>query len=206
MKHWIKVLGALSMLAMGACNPIVLDPLHPESSESGLGSDPGEAPSEPSEEPSEPSAIAMRFAQFNPPTFDPSSLFEFGVTSSDPDALLIFFGSRGQSCADPVIQLASPGATPAVCAGQAFWQAAFIIPSALAQPGIVDLSSPDVSWYQATWKAACGGGSGHGPGMTGMGTLEIVSIDASTVEVKLNLLQPSSFGTQNGDYTATICP
>lgn len=197
MRYWIKALGALAMMVCG-CNPIVLDPIHSDTS--GI-SDPGD-------EPAEPSAVAMRFSEWQIPPND-GSPFNPQVTIAvppEPDALVLFLASQAQACAQPVIQF-DPGTDPAVCAAQAFWQAILVIPPDRLIPGAtIDLDAPDIYVYQAVWKSSCGGGSGGGPGA--QGTLEIVSIDATEVSVKLNLdqQQPSGWETQNGDYTAPFCP
>ncbi|APR83491.1 Hypothetical protein A7982_08840 [Minicystis rosea] len=198
MKHWIKALGTLSLVALGACSPIVLDPLHPETSEDELGSDPDATPPD-------PSAIAMRLSQVHGPSSPASAPFNLmGNPALESDAIVFFFASKAQACEQPVIEI-DDSTSPAVCAAQAFWQAAVAIPADLVVAGAtIDLGDDSIGGYQAVWMAACGGGGGGGPGSV-EGTLEIVSVSATSIEVQLTVAS-TSWGTQSGAYTASICP
>jgi hypothetical protein len=205
MRHWIKAVGALAMMVSG-CSAIVLDPLDDDSSglKTQIKPGAGTAPATPGAVAMPPSAVAMRFSEWQIPSND-SSLFNVSLvgTTPDPDALVLFFASRSQACAQPAIHF-NPGTDPAACAGEAFWQTILVIPPDLAHPGVVDLDDRSIFVHQVIWMSSCGGGSGNIPGIPG--TLEIVSIDETSVSVKLNLDQLRGWGTQNGDYTASLCP
>jgi hypothetical protein len=198
MRPFMKILGALAMMSCG-CKGIVLDPLHSDGQDQLI--DPGD-PGDPGA-PEAASAIAMHMSQWSL-TPDPGSLFQPAiVVETHPDDLVLFFGSEALACAEPVIQI-DPGTDPAECADQAFWQNIVVLPAALAHPGLIDLDDPSIYVYRAAWMPACGGGSGNTPGA--LGTLEIVSLDATSVAVKLDLEEQSPLPDGNGDYTAAFCP
>lgn len=154
----------------------------------------------------EPSAVAMRFGAWTPPP--PSNFFSFstsGPTPPDPNALVLFYASEAQACAQPHLDLGSPSVDPAVCAEQAFWQLIVVIPPERAQPGVIDLQDMSIDGYRSTWGEDCGGGSGSGPGII-QGTLTITSIDATKVVTKLDLAPSTGWKGESGDYTAAFCP
>ena len=197
MRAHVLALGVIALLC-GGCNSIVIDPLaavqtdddDPETPIGGVqGTD----------------VIAMRMSQWNPAQ-NPSSYFQPSVTvETGPDDLVLFIGSHEQSCSQPVLW-ADPDADPLICAVQTFWQTMLIIPAERVQPGVIDLADPSINGYEAIWMEECSGGSGSGPGIV-EGTLEIVSVDAASITVKLHKTNPqSSFHDSSGDYTAPFCP
>jgi hypothetical protein len=198
MRYWIRALWALAATAIAGCDPIVLDVMEAETADSESR---GETAPDPAPEP--PSAIAMRFSQWAIPPMG-GSLFEISLWDTpEPDALVLFFASRSQACAAPLIQI-DPGADPAACEGQAFWQAIVILPPDRAHPGVIDLDDPGIPVYRAIWEPSCGGGCGNTPGVPG--TLEIVSLDEASVSVRLDVDPQQGLTVQNGDYIASICP
>lgn len=191
MTRAVEVCGALLFaLALPACSAEVLDP----SDESPSGGAVGVASN----------ALAMRFSDWTLPS-NAASMFQLSLVSGtpDPDALVLFYASRAQSCAQPHIEFEG-GIDPAVCQTQQFWQAILVLPPERTHPGIIDLHDPSIFAYRATWLPECGGGSSSSPGIDG--SLTITGIDAASVVTTLDLDPTSGFITQNGDYTATFCP
>lgn len=196
MRAHFNALAVLSMMICG-CSPIVIDPLESESQ------DGGSSVIQPDPEDAGPGALAMYMYQWNVPA-DPNPLFTPTpslVVDSDPGDLVLAFSSEAQACAQPVIQFEPD---PDACASEAFWQTILVLPADRAHPGLIDLDDPDIYVYRAAWMPECGGGSGNTPGIEG--TLEIVSLDAASVSVKLALESQSGWPTGNGDYTASFCP
>jgi hypothetical protein len=191
------LLGLLALgLTMPACATTVIG-----GSGEGSGGSGGSTPT------SSPNAVAMRFSHWTQPVISLGSPFEFSPTIQvDPDALVLFFSDKPQACAQPFVPLDDPSLDPAVCAEQAAWQTIIILPPDRAQPGAIDLDDQSIFVYRSTWMASCGGGSGNTPGVPG--TLTIESLDATAAAVDLELDQPpgDGFVTQNGAYTAALCP
>jgi hypothetical protein len=169
------------------------------------GSDPGEQTDEgdqgsTSEE--APNAVAMRFSQWPTPDSDPASLFNFSQLGavSDPNSLVLFYSNQPQVCPQPFLELPDP----TDCAD--LWQIILVIPSELAQPGVIDLQDQSIIEYRSVWQANCnGGGSGSGPGIV-PGKLTITSIDATSVVTQLELDPSTGWEGESGNYTATFCP
>jgi hypothetical protein len=121
-----------------------------------------------------------------------------GGSSIDPGTLYVEIGNFSQSCAD--------GDPAPVCAGFTYWQVSVGIPPALQAPGVIQLSDPSLNSFFSVSGSdgdACTGGGGSFT----QGTLEITSIDASTIVVTLS--GTSAVGSDfdaDGDYTAPICP
>jgi hypothetical protein len=123
----------------------------------------------------------------------------------DPDALLVFFASEAQSCGEPVIPLPFDGSCE-----QSMWQLAVIVPADLDKPGTVELSAPPTLTYQGAVDVSGGDcsvfGAGASPGWPG--TMEIVSLDSTSLSVKLsNGVQVGGphATTIDGQYTVHRC-
>lgn len=123
-----------------------------------------------------------------------------GSTPLDPNDLFLQFSDVGVACSEVTVDLP--------CGGH--WSASIGVPPALQKPGVYDLGGPELSRYShmsesgaqygADPKSCSGGG-----GSFGTGTLEIISIDATSVKFKVNAKSYSSF-SPNGEYTAVRCP
>lgn len=187
----IKVFCVLAMALCG-CNGIVIDPLRSES-----------APLSDFNEGAAPTAVAMTVAQLAAAeapvgTFQGPTLWDL-----QPDDLVLTFGSEAQSCAAPVNDTSDSGDL-AVCAAEAFWQTILVIPADRVQVGVIDLADMDVRVYMAGAMPDCGGGYGDQHGDEG--TLEIVSMDDTSLHVNVTTDPISSFPTANGDYVVPRCP
>ncbi|WP_438038901.1 hypothetical protein [Sorangium sp. So ce128] len=125
---------------------------------------------------------------------EPGSSSSAGPGTS-PDDLFIIFGSPVSLCSDP------SGTT-----GCDNWQLGISIPPALQVPGIIDLSAPEVlfSTYTVT-RSDRGDGCWSGDGSFRSGTMEIVSIDAAEIVVRLSGTDTHDIDA-NGEYTAARCP
>jgi hypothetical protein len=86
----------------------------------------------------------------------------------------------------------------------AFSQMILMIPPALDRPGLIDLTDTRIGAYESVWESTCGGGSGNTPGFRG--TLEIVSSEATTLSVKLQVgVHQAGWPLLDGDYTVLRC-
>ncbi|KYF76064.1 hypothetical protein BE11_03355 [Sorangium cellulosum] len=148
-------------------------------------------------EPATAGAIALFRSQFPEPSNDSgSSSAGSGGSGTAPNDLFILFGAPVSSCADP------SGTT-----GCGNWQLGIAIPPALQVPGIIDLSAPDVlfSSYVVSRPDRGDGECWWGEGSFRSGTMEIVSIDAAEVVVRLSGTDTEDLDA-NGEYTAARCP
>ncbi|WP_437567647.1 hypothetical protein [Sorangium sp. So ce542] len=143
-------------------------------------------------------AIALLGSQLPAPPDDPwSSSATGGGPSPDPDDLMVILGAPARSCAAP---------NAALECGD--WRVSFRIPPALQVPGIIDFS--DENFYLLSLYHVNGPDRGDGDcsrigGIFTSGTLEIVSIDAGNVVVRLSGTETDRFDA-NGEYTAARCP
>ncbi|WP_437775883.1 hypothetical protein [Sorangium sp. So ce1097] len=142
-------------------------------------------------------AIALLGSQLPDPSGSGSTSSAAGGPSPAPDELYVLIGSEAQSCTAP---------QTAVACGN--WRTELIIPPASQVPGIYPLDGRYLtsSFYQS------GPESGNGTcwqagGTFGPGTLEIVSIDATEVVIRLSG-DPTGTGEFDidGEYTAIRCP
>ncbi|KYF63351.1 hypothetical protein BE04_07165 [Sorangium cellulosum] len=143
-------------------------------------------------------AIALLGSQLPELPDDPwSSSATGGGPSPDPDDLMVILGAPARSCAAP---------NAALECGD--WRVSFRIPPALQVPGIIDFS--DENFYLLSLYHVNGPDRGDGDcsrigGIFTSGTLEIVSIDAANVVVRLSGTEADRFDA-NGEYTAARCP
>ncbi|WP_437912507.1 hypothetical protein WME73_36115 [Sorangium sp. So ce302] len=96
-------------------------------------------------------------------------------------------------------------ADPSGTIGCGNWQWGISIPPALQVPGIIDLSAPEVLFSSYTVSRPDRGDCWWGEGSFRSGTMEIVSIDAAEVVVRLSGTDTHDFDA-NGEYTAARCP
>ncbi|XXT25243.1 hypothetical protein WME94_27295 [Sorangium sp. So ce429] len=115
-----------------------------------------------------------------------------------PDALVLFFSSEVQQCADPVIDM-QIGVT---CDIAPAWQFILMIPPELNKPGLIELSDIRIGFHKETMLLDCGGGGGMGTGHNG--TLEIVSSDETSVVVKVRGVGDDHWPV-DGDHTIPFC-
>ncbi|XXX80251.1 hypothetical protein WMF30_15905 [Sorangium sp. So ce134] len=113
----------------------------------------------------------------------------------DPDDLFVRIGNRELSCADPYGDFAC-----------GTWEVSIGIPPALQVPGVLNLDAPELISYQSFAGPDRGGGDCYGGGGSFIeGTIEIVSIDAAQVVVRLSDTDTYEFDA-NGEHTALRCP
>ena len=168
-------------MMIGGCNSIDVDPLQPDEQE-------------PENDPVTPNAIAM-------------SMSQSGISHPEaaPDDLVILFASEAQECADPLIQKPdSVGCGSAQEDELLDWQVFVVVPADLVGVGLVDLDGPTIYYVYSRMWTTCGYSVGHLDGAAG--TLDIVSLDATSISVKLDLDPSPTFPDINGDYTAPLCP
>ncbi|XXX80250.1 hypothetical protein WMF30_15900 [Sorangium sp. So ce134] len=124
-----------------------------------------------------------------------SSSTASGGPALDPDDLFIKIGNRELSCADPYGDYSC-----------GTWTVSIGIPPALQVPGVINLDAPELISYQSFTGPDRGGGDCYGGGGSFIeGTIEIVSIDAARVVVRLSDTDTYEFDA-NGEYTALRCP
>ncbi|WP_434042204.1 MULTISPECIES: hypothetical protein [Sorangium] len=142
-------------------------------------------------------AIALLGSQLPGPSGSGSSSSAVGGPSPAPDELYVLIGSEAQSCT-----------APQTAVGCGNWRTEFIIPPASQVPGIYPLDGRYLtsSFYQSGPERGSGTCWQAG-GTFGPGTLEIVSIDATEVVIRLSG-DPTGTGEFdiNGEYTAVRCP
>ncbi|MEP7119798.1 MAG: hypothetical protein ABJE95_02765 [Byssovorax sp.] len=115
-----------------------------------------------------------------------------GPESDDPATLYLFLGDATRSCADPWLR--------DDCSDHL--EMVITIPPSLQKPGTVKLGDNRLSsTLMVAIKAAAVGASSYG-----IGTLEVVSLDASTITVKLTGTAQSGAPFLDGVYTVAICP
>lgn len=203
MKNWILALGALSVVG-SACNPVVLDPLKatpgaviPGDTTTSGGGNGGRV------------VLAMRSGDIN--WQDPDDFHPDGVPWSNPDSLVLFFGTDAQECSNPVLVHRCLGSGP-------FWQEVFILPPELAHPGLINLIDPRIAQYSnAFWPngtTMCGSKGYWGKGRSG--TLELISDGLTTLSAKLAGVEGVGSGAVidgvdqgplfiDGTYTGDLC-
>ena len=123
-----------------------------------------------------------------------------GPIDVDPNTLVLQIANHVQTC---------PGSLSPACTGDVSWLLTFNIPPALQVPGVLQLSNPDLRGQFSVSGASLGtpGDCVLDAGSFSEGTLQIVSIDATTIVVKL--AGTSGNATEfaaDGEYTAPICP
>jgi hypothetical protein len=132
---------------------------------------------------------------------DPSgSTSSTGGGGLDPNDLFIQLSNLGASCGSPFVELP--------CGGN--WSATLVLPPALQQVGVYDLSSPELVMYSSMTETGAPysptpGDCSWGGGSTGPGTLEILSITATEVQFQLEM-DSLWEANPNGVYTAPRCP
>jgi len=113
----------------------------------------------------------------------------------DPTTLIVVVSTEQQSCNAPVFDLGTKN----------HHQILIGLPQAMQKVGKYDISSTDVIAYGTTWLSDGMGSGGGGMATLGAGTVEVLSIDATTINVRLAGLI-NDFVSENGDYLVTRCP
>lgn len=120
----------------------------------------------------------------------------------DPNDLFIEISSQNDaSCGLPFIELA--------CGGE--WAVSLVLPAAAQQVGIYDLNGPLLMPYSHMSETGPANGPGpddcaFGGGTIGEGTLEVISIDAASVHIKLQTTGGIWNGDPSGEYVVPRCP
>lgn len=194
----LLIVGAIFLGSLG-CNGLVVDPIDSNSPE-------GES------EPDVPNAIVMPMSKWQASPGSNAEIAPFAFEGTSPDDLVIFIANRQQNCNDPILVPADlPSAEASECNNDTAWQIGLVLPQGLAAPGVIDLESDLSDAIRIHWSAFsnCSGGWALTTSMPG--TLEISSLDASSVVMDLSGELPyvSSSGPTpdpSGEYTATYCP
>ncbi|WP_437981167.1 hypothetical protein [Sorangium sp. So ce117] len=143
-------------------------------------------------------AIALLRSEFPEPSNESGSSSSGGGPGpgTSPNDLFIIFGVPVSSCADPTW-----------FNGCDNWALVITIPPALQVPGILDLSGPEVLYSNYVVSRSDRGDDGCWWGGDDLrsGTIEIVSIDAAEVVVRLSGTDTHDIDA-NGEYTAARCP
>ncbi|WP_437317583.1 hypothetical protein [Sorangium sp. So ce385] len=150
----------------------------------------GDAPSGSGGSAADPDVIAMRAGDVSfPPDIEPLI-----PPADDPDALVLFFSSVVQQCADPWVSV--------TCDTAPIWQFILVVPAELLTDGLIDLSDSRISYYEELAYPGCWGTGAGGSGFRG--TLEIVSSDDASLFVKLRGAANEDLSL-DGDYTVDRC-
>jgi hypothetical protein len=117
-----------------------------------------------------------------------------GGTVVDPDSLRLILSDNPLVCDHPLAPVGCPG-----------WKISIRIPPALQHPGIIPLSSPELSSFgSANFQSEGSTTCSFGGGTFWDGTIEIVSIDATQVTFRLADTQKWMVNA-DGEYTAPRC-
>jgi hypothetical protein len=192
-----------------ACAPTVVDGTQPnetgQPNEGQTGANQGQ-PSANQEQPSSGGlAILYKDMPSGPQDFPISVPVPEG--NVDPDTLVLLWSNQAETCASPRIG----------CSDGFAWQSILTIPPDLVQVGMVDMTDPRVQQFSFEFfDTMCSGGGGGGP-YSGGASLEIVSMDASSITVTLSggyagTLPSTVNGTPypsvilDGNHTLARCP
>lgn len=153
----------------------------------------------PTPEPNPPpgsDGIALRHADFPPPSSGSGTGSSGGGgVPIDPETLYVTFGSARSTCEEPFA---------ATACGE--WKVAFNLPPSLQVPGVLSLDDPRLNAYSSAAGEDRGGGDcSWGGGSFWQGTVEIVSIDETKLEIRLADTQTFDFDA-NGTHTVLRCP
>jgi hypothetical protein len=196
MSRWKKTLLVATIAASStACAPTIVDGTQPNQTNQANEGQPG----------SEGLAILYKDLPAAPP--GPPVAVPLGEGNVDPDTLVLLWSNQAETCATPRIG----------CSDGHAWQTALMIPPDLVKVGMVDLQDPRVQQFSVEYfDTMCSGGGGGGQ-YAGNASLEIVSMDTSSVTVTLGGgfaggLDVTVNGTEypptplDGDHTLTRCP
>jgi hypothetical protein len=143
-------------------------------------------------------ALAMRLSDAPSGAMQPP-----GMSSLDPNSLVLYFANVGQQCAAPSVSSmcpsgSGPGGEPTYAAVPT-QQLTLVIPPELDSQGVIDLQADQIPFAEVFANPDCSGGGGGGSAYSG--TLNIVSSDQTTLSVVLSGT-PDSF---DGTYTVARC-
>jgi hypothetical protein len=141
-----------------------------------------------------PSAIVIRYGDIPPSNPGGGTSVTTGGPMIDPDTPYVFVGTSGSTCQDPMASLAC-----------GTWRVAIGIPRALFQPGVLSLNDSRLISVMSSRGPDRGGGDCSGGGGSFFdGTLEIVDIGATIVDIRLAGTSKLDFNA-DGAYAATNC-
>ena len=113
----------------------------------------------------------------------------------DATTLIVLIGDQPESCGAPVFDFGTVNHHLALIG----------LPQALQKVGKYDIATTDVIAFGSSWLSDGMGNGGGGQFTLQSGTVEVLSIDASSIEVRLEGLT-SDFTGLNGDHLVMICP
>jgi hypothetical protein len=144
-----------------------------------------------------PSALVIRYGDLPDPSIPPtggSSATTGGGPAIDPNTPFVVIGSNSPTCLNPWGQL--------VCAT---WRVMIGIPNDLFKPGVLSLSDTRIMSSASSQGIDRGAGDcSGGGGSYSQGSIEILSVDASTAKVRLSDTFKFDFDA-DGDYDVAIC-
>jgi hypothetical protein len=158
MKRWMTALGTLAVTTTSTGCAVVLDPVQ---------QDP--AP------PDTPHAIAILSQDLAyPKTARDTSAYPGGPSQYVPDTLMLMWSNEAEQCGGPLIHN---------CSDHFEWQGDLLLPPDLVRVGLVDLDNPRIISFSIQYPGGC---SADSDWMSGYGgTMEIVSLDATSITVNL---------------------
>lgn len=121
----------------------------------------------------------------------------------DQATLHVAISTFGVTCADPGAGANNPGGACPVG-----WTVSFALPSASQTPGVYSLSDPAFQSFAFISLGGDGTGCMGGGGGAIEGTqVEVLSVDASTIKVRLSGFDADAdLPPVDGDYDAPVCP
>lgn len=118
-----------------------------------------------------------------------------GEPPPDPDTLEVFIGGQPLACSDPYALS---------CGSQ--WTVSFSLPPALQAPGLYALDATELNAFATETGPGGGEECWWGGGSYWDGTVEVLSIDATQVTVRLAGTSGLFEFDADGDFTALRCP
>jgi hypothetical protein len=139
-------------------------------------------------------SVALLDAQISQ-TEDQSMWLNAGEKLS-PSTLIVIVSSEAQSCSAPVFNFGTKNHR----------QVLIGLPQALQAVGKYDISSTEVIAFGDFWLGDGMGNGGGGKTPLNQGTVEVVSIDAASIKVRLAGLANDFTSLEGADYLAARCP
>jgi hypothetical protein len=138
--------------------------------------------------------IALRYGDFPPPSSSSGSTGSGGGIPIDPERIYVTLGSQKPLCEAPFES-----------GGCGHWKVAFGLPPELLKPGVLELADSRLNSYSSFSGPDRGGGDCYGGGGSFVdGTVEIVSVDAEKIVIRLADTWTFDFDA-NGEHTIDRC-
>jgi len=141
------------------------------------------------------SAIALLNAQITQLTAEQKKVWLTPGEALDPTTLILLLNVEPETCSAPII---AP-----TYSQKSLHQVLIGLPAAMQKVGTYDIASTDVIGYSFDWLTDGMGNGGGGGGSLDKGTVEVLSVDATILRVRLTLVSDPPAPPK--DYIVTRC-